>query len=59
MVKSNIEVKPIFINGKWCEVDTPNDLEKAKAYIQGGGNIEAIKQKYKLSPEIESELTKL
>ncbi len=36
-----------------------NDLEKAKAYIQGGGNIEAIKQKYKLSPEIESELTKL
>ena len=30
MVKSNIEVKPIFINGKWCEVDTPNDLEKAK-----------------------------
>ena len=36
-----------------------NDLEKAKAYIQGGGNIEAIKQKYKLSSEIESELTKL
>jgi len=36
-----------------------NDLEKAKEYIQGGGNIEAIKQKYKLSPEIESELTKL
>ena len=36
-----------------------NDLEKAKAYIQGGGNIEAIKQKYKLSPEIESELTEL
>ena len=35
------------------------DLEKAKAYIQGGGNIEAIKQKYKLSSEIESELTKL
>ena len=30
MVKSNIEIKPIFINGKWCEVDTPNDLEKAK-----------------------------
>jgi hypothetical protein len=36
-----------------------NDLEKAKAYIQGGGNIEAIKQKYKLSSEIESELTEL
>jgi hypothetical protein len=36
-----------------------NDLEKAKAYIQGGGSIEAIKQKYILSQEIEDELSKL
>ena len=30
IVKSKIEIEPIFINGKWCEVDTPNDLERAK-----------------------------
>lgn len=30
LVKSGFEINPILIKGKWCEVDTPNDLEIAK-----------------------------
>ena len=30
LVDSNIEVFPIFVNGKWIEIDTLQDLEKAK-----------------------------
>lgn len=30
LIKSNFEIDPIVVNGKWCEVDTPNDLEIAK-----------------------------
>lgn len=30
LIDCGIEVKPIFVDGKWCEVDTPQDLKKAK-----------------------------
>lgn len=30
IIDSKIEVIPIFIDGKWCEIDTQKDLEKAK-----------------------------
>ena len=30
IIESDIIVTPIFIRGKWIEVDTPKDLEKAK-----------------------------
>ena len=34
-------------------------LQKAKDYVKSGGNVEAIKAKYKLSKEVEQELTTL
>ena len=30
LIDSKIEIYPIFITGKWCEIDTPKDLERAK-----------------------------
>ena len=30
MIDLKYDVKPIIINGKWCEIDTQQDLEKAK-----------------------------
>ena len=30
LIERNITVNPIIINGKWCEIDTPQDLENAK-----------------------------
>jgi len=30
LIESNILVTPILINGKWCEIDTPQDLRRAK-----------------------------
>ena len=33
------------------------DLDAAKKYIKSGGTLDAIKKKYKLTPEIEKELT--
>lgn len=30
LLDNGIHIEPIFINGKWCEIDTPEDLEKAK-----------------------------
>ncbi|MCV0430392.1 NTP transferase domain-containing protein [Nitrosopumilus sp.] len=30
LIDLNIDVKPIFIEGNWCEIDTPQDLEKAR-----------------------------
>ena len=30
IIGSDIIVRPIFIQGKWIEIDTPKDLEKAK-----------------------------
>jgi L-glutamine-phosphate cytidylyltransferase len=29
LIDTNIEVSPIFVEGKWCEIDTPQDLERA------------------------------
>ena len=33
------------------------DIEEAKKYIKSGGTLDAIKKKYKLTPELEKELT--
>ena len=33
------------------------DLDAAKQYIKSGGTLDAIKKKYKLTPELEKELT--
>lgn len=30
LIEHNIIVKPIIVNGKWCEIDTPQDLENAR-----------------------------
>ena len=30
LIDSKIEIYPITISGKWCEIDTPNDLERAR-----------------------------
>ena len=38
LIDSKIEISPISIAGKWCEIDTPNDLERAKKIFQ---NIDA------------------
>lgn len=29
LIESKIEIKPIFITGKWCEIDTQQDLQRA------------------------------
>ena len=34
LIESNVEIKPIFVKGKWCEIDTPIDLERAKRLFQ-------------------------
>ena len=30
LVESKVEIDPIFVDGKWCEIDTPKDLELAR-----------------------------
>ena len=30
LIDSKITVKPIFVDGKWCEIDTNQDLQRAK-----------------------------
>ena len=30
LIDVSITVEPIPINGKWCEIDTPEDLERAR-----------------------------
>jgi choline kinase len=30
IIDHGIEIEPIIINGKWCEIDTLEDLELAK-----------------------------
>ncbi|KAF6246749.1 hypothetical protein C6990_06410 [Nitrosopumilus sp. b3] len=30
IIEQNILVEPIIVNGEWCEIDTPQDLENAK-----------------------------
>jgi choline kinase len=34
LVDSGILVEPIIINGKWCEIDTPQDLQLARKNIR-------------------------
>lgn len=50
-----VEVKtPIKDDGKvWLNKNTP-EFEKAIAYVQGGGLVSKIKEKYKLNKEIET-----
>jgi len=43
---------------KWLNPNTP-EFSKAIEYIKGGGNIEAIKSKYKVSKKVGDELAKL
>ena len=30
LIESNVEVNPIIIDGKWCEIDTIEDLKNAE-----------------------------
>ena len=30
LIDSGINVEPIYVSGKWCEIDTPQDLEMAR-----------------------------
>ena len=30
LINSGIDISPIYIDGEWCEIDTPQDLEKAR-----------------------------
>ena len=43
---------------KWLNQNTP-EFSKATEFIKGGGSIEAIKSKYKVSKKVEDELAKL
>ena len=43
---------------KWLNTNTP-EYSKAIEYIQGGGNIEAIMSKYKVSKKVQDELAKV
>jgi len=38
LIDSKIEISFISVNGKWCEIDTPKDLERARKIFQ---NIDA------------------
>jgi len=38
---------------------TPVEVQKAKQYVRSGGQIDAIKKKYQLTPELERELKTL
>ena len=38
---------------------TPVEVQKAKQYVRSGGQIDAIKKKYQLTPELEQELKTL
>ena len=34
LIDSEINVEPIYISGKWCEIDTPQDLETARKIFE-------------------------
>ena len=34
LIVSGIRVSPIYVSGKWCEIDTPQDLQKARKIFQ-------------------------
>jgi hypothetical protein len=46
------------VEKKWLNANTP-EYSKAIEYLQGGGSIENIKAKYKVSKKIQDELSKL
>ena len=33
LINRGIDVKPVFVQGKWMEIDTPQDLNKARSYF--------------------------
>ena len=43
---------------KWLNTNTP-EYSKAIEYLKGGGSIDAIKTKYKVSKKVADELAKL
>ena len=43
---------------KWLNTNTP-EYSKAIEYLKGGGSVEAIKSKYKVSKKVQDELAKL
>ena len=34
LIDSEINVEPIYVSGKWCEIDTPQDLEIARKIFE-------------------------
>ena len=34
LINSGITVSPITVNGNWCEIDTPQDIENAKQMLK-------------------------
>jgi len=48
----------VTVDKKWLNQNTP-EFSKAIEFIKGGGSIDAIKGKYKVSGKIENELAKL
>ena len=34
LIDSDIEISPLIINGKWCEIDTFKDFERAKKVVK-------------------------
>jgi len=48
----------VIVDKKWLNQNTP-EYSKAIEFIKGGGSVEAIKSKYKVSGKIENELAKL
>ena len=38
LIDSKAKISPLIISGKWCEIDTPNDLERARKIFK---NIDA------------------
>ena len=34
LIDSGINVEPIYVSGKWCEIDTPQDLEMARKFFE-------------------------
>lgn len=48
----------VTVDKKWLNQNTP-EYSKAIEFIKGGGSIDAIKSKYKVSGKIENELAKL
>ena len=33
LIDSGYDIEPLFFEGKWCEIDTPQDLERAKKFF--------------------------